>query len=132
MSKYGSTTFKEEGDMKRKSAATYEVKKNESITVRVTPVSVGAFVAAAKSGTPLIDQSPTKKFFQFEFDIEAKVGEVEVLGIKCQFMGSEPATARYEIVLSSDDGSSFGLSPVRKPSSSNPSERGRQIVFNVV
>jgi hypothetical protein len=118
--------------MRRKSAVRFEVTKGESITITVTPISVGAFVAAACNGAPLVDQSPTKKHFQFEFDVTSKVGEVEAVAIAFQFMGSEPASARYEVTISSDDGSSFDQKPIRKPSAGGVSERNREYLFEVV
>ena len=118
--------------MKRKTTVTFEVTKNESITITVTPISVGPFVAAACNGTPLVDQSPTKKHFQFEFDVTSKVGEVEAVAMAFQFMGSEPASARYEVTISSDDGTSVTQKPIRKPSAAGVSERNREYLFEVV
>lgn len=117
--------------MKRKTASSFEVKRNETITITVTPISAGPFVAAAQNGVPLIDQSPTKKHFLFRFTITRPVGTVQVAKLIGQFMGQEPPKARYEIAIASDLGPTYSYAPMRKPSGSQPTERSRQFTFVV-
>jgi hypothetical protein len=119
--------------VKRKTAAVFEVKRRETVTITVTPISVGAFVAAAHDGDPLVDQSPTKKHFEYIFTITEPVDSAEVVKIIAQFMGSESSTARYEIAVGSDDGGqTYSIVSIEKPDSTGLSERSRMIRFEVV
>jgi hypothetical protein len=109
----------------------FGVAKKETVTILVTPISVGAFCAAAHDGDPLVDLSPTKKHFKYVFTVSKAPPGIEIAVIAAQFMGTEPSTARYEIEVSGSNGGSFDVSAIKKPSGSGPSERSRTLQFDV-
>lgn len=120
--------------MTRKNAGHYFVKRSENVTITVKPISVAPLIGAARSGGPLIDQTPNDQKFNYEFRVSESVGKVVVAEIAGQFTGTEPATARYEITVTGDKDAQeeFKVPAMQRPSKPIFAERSRALKFEVV
>ncbi|HEX8178437.1 MAG TPA: hypothetical protein VF525_02730 [Pyrinomonadaceae bacterium] len=87
----------------------YEVNHGETITIKVTPTGVGAFVAASLDGhtfAPLAGTAATAP--TFVFTANRPVGKTHICMMEFSFPGA-PKTAKYDVAISSDGGGKGGF-----------------------
>lgn len=110
--------------MKKINAGKYHVASGETITIEVTPVGVGPFVAAARDGEVLLPESgteDTKPTFIFTVDSSS------IVKMEFSFPGA-PATARYDTAITSSEGGDPGGFTIKR----NASIKDPNIRFIVV
>lgn len=99
--------------MKKDNAFKYEVSSGETITIEVTPVEVGAFVAAARDGQTLKPQpgtEDTRPTYVFTVD------DTSIVKMEFSFPGA-PATARYDTVITGSGGGDTGGFTIKQTAS---------------
>lgn len=88
----------------------YEADSGEVVTIKVTPTSVGAFVAASLDGhtfAPLPATASTTP--TFNFTVNRPVGRTHFVMMEFSFPGA-PNAAKYDVAISgSSGGGTFGF-----------------------
>lgn len=101
--------------MKRLTRFRYEVTNGETVTLRVTPVGVGPRVTATNNGATLPNtdgpNQPT-----FEVDIDQVEGNSHFVIVECDFLDSDPSSARFDLELRGSKGGVFTDVAIRKTS----------------
>src|SRR5262249_49158723 len=90
--------------MKEINAGKYQVAAGEQITIKVTPVSVGPFVAAARDGNVMRPEPGTENTNPiYVFTVNAS----SIAKMEFSFPGA-PATAKYDVVITGSGGGDTG------------------------
>jgi hypothetical protein len=99
--------------MKRLTRFRYEVSQGETVTIRVTPIDVGPLVTATDNGSTLPNtdgpNQPT-----FEVDVDQVEGNSHFVIVECDFLNSDPNSARFDFELRGSKGGVFRDVSVRK------------------
>jgi hypothetical protein len=99
--------------MRRLTRFRYEVTNGEAVIISVTPLGVGPRVTATDNGTALPNtdgpNQPT-----FEIDVNQVVGNSHFVLVECDFLASDPSSARFDFELRGSKGGVFRDVSVRK------------------
>jgi hypothetical protein len=99
--------------MKRLTRYRYEVSNGETVTIGVTPLGVGPRVTATDNGTTLpninVPDQPT-----FEVKVNQVAGNSHFVIVECDFLASDPNSARFDFELRGSKGGIFKDVSVRK------------------
>jgi hypothetical protein len=89
--------------MKRLTRFRYEVSNGETVTIRVTPLGVGPRVTATDNGSPLPNTNgPSQP--TFEVDVNQVPGNSHFVIVECDFLDSDPNSARFDFELRGSKG----------------------------
>ena len=83
----------------------YSARIGEKITIAVTPIGVGVFVAAALDGAVLTAEPDSPNAPRFEFDISGPAGTSHFVEMEFSFPQAG-AGARYDVKVSGSNGGS--------------------------
>lgn len=99
--------------MKRLTRFRYEVANGETVTLRVTPVGVGARVSVSDNGDTVADSGPDG-LPTFVITIDQVPGNSHFVIVECDFLDSDPATAHFDLELRGSKGGVFKDISIRK------------------